>query len=714
MPIHRFFLSDFVSIQRNSFLQFLEKGLIEEFSKLRTNGPLTNPSKTLEVFFYPEYYQLTQPKYSLKEAILKGKSYSSRLYIPVQLTDKNNRRIQFKWVYLADIPIMTKRGHFIINGAARVIVNQIIRSPGIYYQTKIYENYITQWDEKPVSIYERHYADLICQRGTWLRLEIDKKKKIWAQTKKGPKIPILWFLLAMGLTEKMILKSVIDPERLYFNMLEDPSPSLSGGQKITRLSTGKTKVKKQQPFPFLETPPEAWENIYRLFTQKKAKAKTINSNKKNQSQKKINEKAGHANLGRQLMFNKFMNPRTYDLSVYGRLNFNKKLNLEISPYQTTLTPQDILAATNHLIKVEYGLKKVDDIDHLKNRRVRTSGELIQIQFAIGLVRLEKLIRQKMQKIVSPPATRVYHSQNSKEQSWPTKKSLSTTALTKKPNKYKSKNGPFSKKQYFRTRADKNEQQFGIQMLMNTKSINSVLREFFGTSPLSQFMDQINPLAELTHKRRLSSMGPGGVTRDSATLDIRGIHPSHYGRICPVETPEGKNTGLVNSLTTYARVNEQGFIETPFYRVFKGQVQNKLGIFYFSAEHEGKIRLGAADLFASDLGFLSTSKIPVRIEEEFTKISRDLVEYVGVSPTQMVSIATSLIPFLEHDDANRALMGSNMQRQAVPLLKPERPIVGTGLEARAVSDSGHALQAAKSGLVTYVSAEKIIIYTDGSF
>jgi DNA-directed RNA polymerase subunit beta len=249
----------------------------------------------------------------------------------------------------------------------------------------------------------------------------------------------------------------------------------------------------------------------------------------------------------------------------------------------------------------------------------------------------------------------------------------------------------------------------LNSLITTKAVNSVLREFFGTSPLSQFMDQINPLAELTHKRRLSSMGPGGVTQDSATLEIRGIHPSHYGRICPVETPEGKNTGLVNSLTTYARVNEQGFIETPFYRVYKGQVQKKLGMYFFSAEHEAKMKLGAADLFASDIGFLDNANIPVRIEEEFSKISRNVVEYVGVSPSQMVSIATSLIPFLEHDDANRALMGSNMQRQAVPLLKSERPIVGTGLEARAVSDSGHALQSKSSGLVTYVSSEKIIFY-----
>jgi DNA-directed RNA polymerase subunit beta len=237
-----------------------------------------------------------------------------------------------------------------------------------------------------------------------------------------------------------------------------------------------------------------------------------------------------------------------------------------------------------------------------------------------------------------------------------------------------------------------------------------MREFFGTSPLSQFMDQINPLAELTHKRRLSSMGPGGVTRDTATLAIRGIHPTHYGRICPIETPEGKNTGLVNSMTTYARVNPNGIIESPFYKVYKGQVQKNAGMYYFSAEQEEKIKLAAADLSVSSINFLPKSLIPVRIAEDFTKIYRSKVEYIGVSPLQMISIAASLIPFLEHDDANRALMGSNMQRQAVPLIRPERPIVGTGLEARAVSDSGHALQSKYSGLVTYVSAKKIVVYS----
>jgi DNA-directed RNA polymerase subunit beta len=250
----------------------------------------------------------------------------------------------------------------------------------------------------------------------------------------------------------------------------------------------------------------------------------------------------------------------------------------------------------------------------------------------------------------------------------------------------------------------------LNILINSKAFNSVLREFFGTSPLSQFMDQINPLAEITHKRRLTSMGPGGVTRDNATMAIRGIHPTHYGRICPIETPEGKNTGLVNSMTAYAKVNNQGILESPFYKVYKGIVLKSTGIYYLSAEQEEKMTLAAADLFTSNIGFLAKSSIPVRINEDFLKIEREAVQYISISTLQMISIATSLIPFLEHDDANRALMGSNMQRQAVPLIRPERPIVGTGLEARAVSDSGHIIQSKYSGIVTYVSANKICIET----
>lgn len=660
MTIHRYFLSDFVEIQRVSFFKLLEKGLIEEFSK---RNPITNIKKDLELFFYPRYYKLTPPQYSAKEAILKSKSYSSRLYLPVQLTDKTSKSIKLKWVYVGNLPLMTKRGHFILNGTARVVVNQMIRSPGIYYQSKTYETYKTKWTPKPEITYKRHYADLIGQRGVWLRLEVDKEKLMWAQLKKGPKMPVLWLLIGMGLTEKVIFKSIMDANRLLLNF---------------------EGTEKREACDYVKTPPEAWSKIYNLFASTTAKSKKDkNGRKKTPSE-----------LGRTWIFNKFMNPRTYDLGKQGRLSINKKLGLSVNENQCTLTAQDLLFATDYLIKVEKGLNNVDDIDHLKNRRVRTSGELVQIQLGIALVRLEKIIRDKINKISSELIFKTQQQEGIERVA-----TYGTSAIVsdEKNNKALALLG---KKQII--------EKLTISDLINTKAFNGAIREFFGSSPLSQFMDQINPLAELTHKRRLSSMGPGGVTRDNATLAIRGIHPTHYGRICPVETPEGKNTGLVNSITTYGRVNPQGLIETPFYKVFKGQVQKKTGMFFLSAEQEEKIKLAAADLYVSNIGFLPKSKIPVRIGEEFTKISRQNVQYIGVSPVQMISIATSLIPFLEHDDANRALMGSNMQRQSVPLLRPERPIVGTGLEARAVSDSGHAVQAKYSGFICYVSAEKIVI------
>lgn len=631
MKNYRYFLSDFVLIQRKSFLNLLEKGIIEEFYK---RNPITNAQKDLELFFYPEYYKLSPSELSLKQAIIQGKSYSSKMYVPVQLTDKKTKIIKLKWILICHLPLMTKRGHFLINGASRVIINQILRSPGIYFHEKIHEIYATKWSEKPNETFRRFYADLICLRGTWLRLEIDKQRMIWAQMKKGPKIPIMWFLLGMGLSEKLILGSISDSKCLLSNF------------KIKKKYSTKKKQGLQNQgkfeYNYVQSPPEAWKELYLLTSS--------TSLKKAREIKTIEE------LGRKWLFKKFMNPRTYDMGKQGRISFNKKLGLTISLNQTTLTAQDLLFATDYLIKVEKGLKGIDDIDHLKNRRVRTSGELIQLQLGTGLVRLEKTIREKMNK-----------------------SSFSKVTPT-------------------------------LSYLINTKAVNGALKEFFGSSPLSQFMDQINPLAEITHKRRLSSLGPGGVTRDTATMDIRGIHPSHYGRICPVETPEGKNTGLVNSMTTYARINSQGLILTPFYKVYGGQVQKNAGLFFLSAEQEEKMKIASADFYHSSVNFLSKSAVPARVADDFTKIFRDDIQYIGVSPIQMISVATSLIPFLEHDDANRALMGSNMQRQAVPLLRPQKPIVGTGLEARAVSDSGHVLQAEKSGFVIYASAEKIIVYT----
>lgn len=906
MPIHRYFLSDFVTIQRQSFFELLEKGLVEEFSK---RNPITNTKKDLEFLFYPEYYILTRPEYTPQEAIVKNKSYTSKLFVPGQLTDLKSQKKIFKWFYIGNLPLMTKRGHFILNGAARVIVNQILRSPGIYYQQKIYENYEEKWSQKPDDTYKRFYADLICMRGTWLRIEIDKDKNIWAQMKKGPKIPIYWFLLAMGLSEKKILKTITDSFRLLGNLSNgqekvllrrvaarpSPSPSPSPldakqGKRSTQKGALQGREPNQKKYAYLKNPPEAWQEIFKLLSSSSSlvanstknknmethnssalpltqrvkgseagegkssssllsssllsssmfpfstplsfsassskrdsnykglllpsfagteeqdfsslKEGRTNKNETNQSAFiNINERKKEKNLaeeGRKWLYNKFMNPRSYNLGKQGRLAFNRKLGLNISTAQTTLTGLDVLYATDYLIKVEKGVFKIDDIDHLKNRRVRTSGELIQIQIGVGVVRLEKAIRENLNKLNLNTTTPVINmgkgfptlvDKNKQEgalssapspsegkkkrgceaggERWPPsvggavrsaegvakqasfaslvvveggtpttstrpfitpalRAGSQTPSLFSSPFCSSSEQGKAKSLTSFppasqgggggrRARSTGwageaiDEKKNLLINLINSKAFNSAIREFFGTSPLSQFMDQINPLAELTHKRRLSSMGPGGVTRDTATLAIRGIHPTHYGRICPIETPEGKNTGLVNSMTTYARVNSNGIIESPFYKVYKGQVQKNTGMYYFSAEQEEKIQLAAADLATSSIGFLPKSFIPVRIAEDFTKIPRSQVQYVGISPLQMISIAASLIPFLEHDDANRALMGSNMQRQAVPLIKPERPIVGTGLEARAISDSGHAILAKFSGLVTYVSSQKIVIY-----
>jgi len=721
MSSPRYFIPDFIEIQRKSFFNLLKKGIIEEFSK---RNPITSLKKDVELLFYPEYYKLTTPEYSPRQAIIYSKSYTSKLYIPVQLTYKKSNLTRLKWAYIGNIPIMTKRGHFILNGAARVIVNQIIRSPGIYYQQKLYETFSQKWSQKAETSYKRYYADLICLRGTWLRLEIDKDKNIWAQTKKGPKIPVFWFLIGMGLSERIIFNSVLEPNRLVQNLGE--------------------KYEKKIKFNYVKNPPSAWKEIFLLLQKKKE-----------------GDIQTYSEQGRKWLYSKFMNPRSYDLGKQGRSAFNRKLGLKIDEKQLTLTPSDLLYATDYLIKVERGLKNLDDIDHLKNRRVRTSGELIQIQIGVALVRLEKVIREKLNKtsiqffaacmvglpvsdraaasstlgigsrssipeLTAPSgnlsmelATCMVGSDHAATGSvpevpaWMADRDHATAATMparsseeQKQIQIKlqnlSKNKKFLKESKLQT--------LTISNLINNKAFNSAIREFFGTSPLSQFMDQINPLAEITHKRRLSSMGPGGVTRDTATLAIRGIHPTHYGRICPIETPEGKNTGLVNSMTAYARVNDQGMLESPFYKVYKGIVLKNSGMYFLSAEHEEKTKLAAADLFVTPLGFLPNTNIPVRIAENFTKINRNSVEYIGVSPTQMISIATSLIPFLEHDDANRALMGSNMQRQAVPLIRPERPIVGTGLEPRAVSDSGHVIQAKFSGVVTYVSAAKIIVTT----
>ena len=607
------FIPDFVEIQRKSFSTFLKEGFIKE---LANRNPITNGTHDLELFFYPQHYQLNRPEWTPTQAILKSKSYVCKLYVPAQLTNRRTNEVKLQWVLLGNLPLMTKRGHFIINGSPRVVINQLVRSPGIYYQELI-----------DIKKKKKYYADLIALRGTWLRLEIDKKLRVWARMKKIPKVSALVFLQALGFTFEEIKTGIH-----FFEFLED------------------SYIKENHP----NTPEQALITLYE---------------KCNPTLLKPNLQVTPL-MGRNFLFRKFMNPRTYDLGSLGRRSLNKKLGLSISENQLTLTRHDIFFALDYLISLKHGITSVDDIDHLKNRRVKASGELIQSQVSTGLIRLEKTIREKMKKFNNVPKGLASHKG------------------------------------------------YTLSSLITTKPVNGALREFFGSSPLSQYLDQTNPLAEITHKRRLSSLGPGGISRETAGMAVRGIHPTHYGRICPIETPEGRNAGLVNSITIHAQITSNGFIKTPFYNVYQGQIQkqdssrNDARPILLSAEQEENIKIAPSDLKPSKLNFLPKSRIPVRNgphENEYQRVSREEVEYVALSPIQMISIATSLIPFLEHDDATRALMGSNMQRQAVPLFSPERPIIGTGLEPRVVADSGHIIQSKLDGYVSYASGKKVIIF-----
>ena len=666
------FIPDFVEIQRKSFSTFLKKGFIKE---LANRNPITNKTHDLELFFYPQYYQLNRPEWSPTQAILKSKTYACKLYVPAQLTNRQTNEIKLQWVLLGNLPLMTKRGHFIINGSPRVVINQLVRSPGIYYQELI--------DIKKKKTY---YADLISLRGAWLRLEIDKKRRVWARMKKTPKISALVFLQALGFTFEEIQTGIHFSDFLENSYIKENHPNTTEQALITLYEKSNPTFSKTHSTltnrkffsdrsldPFLTSDRSSISERGLLHNSGLLPPLTsLMSGGGDLSVKKemaesqmsitLRDKSQVTSLmGQKFLFRKFMNPRTYDLGSLGRMRLNKKLGLSISEKQLTLTRHDIFFALNYLINLKYGITSVDDIDHLKNRRVKASGELIQTQLSTGLIRLEKTIREKMKKF---------------------KKGLT------------------------------------ISSLITTKPINGALREFFGSSPLSQYLDQTNPLAEITHKRRLSSLGPGGISRETAGMAVRGIHPTHYGRICPIETPEGRNAGLVNSLTIHAQISSHGFIKTPFYNVYQGQIQKQDSSrsdarpILLSAEQEENIKIAPSDLRPSTLNFLPKSRIPIRNashEKEYQLVSREEVEYVALSPIQMISIATSLIPFLEHDDATRALMGSNMQRQAVPLVSPERPIVGTGLEPRVVAESGHTVQSKLEGYVSYASKKKIVIF-----
>ncbi|MEH2453509.1 DNA-directed RNA polymerase subunit beta [Nostoc sp.] len=582
-----FLLPDLIEIQRSSFRWFLEEGLIEE---LNSFSPITDYTGKLELHFLGHNYKLKEPKYSVEEAKRRDSTYAVQMYVPTRLINKETGEIKEQEVFIGDLPLMTDRGTFIINGAERVIVNQIVRSPGVYYKSEIDKNGRRTYS-----------ASLIPNRGAWLKFETDRNDLVWVRIDKTRKLSAQVLLKALGLSDNEIFDALRHPE--YFQ---------------------KTIEKEGQ---FSEE--EALMELYRKL--RPGEPPTVLG-------------------GQQLLDSRFFDPKRYDLGRVGRYKLNKKLRLSVPDTMRVLTAGDILAAVDYLINLEYDIGNIDDIDHLGNRRVRSVGELLQNQVRVGLNRLERIIRERM--TVSD-----------------------AEVLT-----------PAS--------------------LVNPKPLVAAIKEFFGSSQLSQFMDQTNPLAELTHKRRLSALGPGGLTRERAGFAVRDIHPSHYGRICPIETPEGPNAGLIGSLATHARVNLYGFLETPFRPVENGRVRFDLPPAYMTADEEDDLRVAPGDIPVDETGHIVGPQVPVRYRQEFSTTTPEQVDYVAVSPVQIVSVATSMIPFLEHDDANRALMGSNMQRQAVPLLKPERPLVGTGLEAQGARDSGMVVVSRTDGDVTYVDATEI--------
>nr|YP_010987510.1 RNA polymerase subunit beta [Hydrocytium acuminatum]WOR09555.1 RNA polymerase subunit beta [Hydrocytium acuminatum] len=761
-----FLIPDLLEFQTKSFFRFLQDGLEEEFEK---RNPITSADNDYEIWFFPEYLKLFPPRWDAKQSILYSKTYGAEIWIPIQIISQKGGHIcLFEWVCIGNLPLMTKRGSFIFNGSPRVVLHQIIRGPGIYYHI-----------EKKNLKNEKYYAEIIPTRGTWIRLSIDKKIIFWFEMKKQNKILLASFLLGMGLTSPTIYSylGIKNANLLYYDHkeLDDKDEEI------------------------YIVPGEVWKNIFFLLGSENLKgiqSKYSSRGFKGKSKKNIKT------LGKKWFFQKFMNPRTYDLGFHGRLALNRRLGSQLSVQQRTLTQKDVLLATHYLFQFKQGLIKEDDIDHLKNKRVRSSSDLIQIQMGMGLIRLEKTIREKFRlrklqnstkpigesyasffmnskykrlseiRLTDLDITKKFYgfyfsnkNKNNKENNSSYKFSFkenliknnhfhSNHILQRVPieeikinaskinasiririrkhlnqkkkklkrfkDKYNSKKKlslTIKKKKKINTKKNKNRQNVSLEdqlnlpnltYLLTAQPLNEVFKEFFGTSPLSQFMDQINPLAEITHKRRVTCLGPSGIARDTATMAVRGIHPTYYGRICPIETPEGKNAGLVNSLTTWAQVNFQGLIETPFHLVFKGQIQKKIGFFFFNAENSEEIIVAPSDLAYSKLSFLPKGQIPVQKFNTLTFVNSKQTEFIGVFPIQIISIATSLVPFLEHDDANRALMGANMQRQAVPLFKAERPIVGTGLEAKVMLDSGYGIIAKYGGLVRSVNASSIQI------
>lgn len=604
-------------------------------------------------------YEVGEPKLTALESLRDGETFSAPLYVTFALTDESGTKEER--VYMGELPMMTQRGTFVVNGAERVVVSQLHRSPGVSFETNLHLNGKTLYGFR-----------IIPDRGSWMEVQFDTNDLLYVyldRRRRRRKFLATTFLRAIGyptdeeiieqfyeieklkvdpkmdeaeLQNKIIFEDVLDGEMVVAKAYEPMTIATIAqlhalGVKSVPVVTAShddllIKSLKKDPASNEE---EALKDIYRRL--RPGDPPTV------------------ANA-RALLKRLFFDPKKYDLTRVGRYKINQKLGLDVDENERVITSDDFLVAMGYLFGLRRGEGVLDDIDHLGSRRIRAVGELLANQCRVGLARTERLVKERM-----------------------TLFDINLDGMT--PSK-----------------------------LVNPKALAAVVRDFFGRSQLSQFMDQINPLSELTHKRRLSALGPGGLNRDRAGFEVRDVHPSHYGRICPIETPEGPNIGLINSMSCYARINEFGFIETPYRRIVKGKVSKKIA--YLTADQEESYLIAQANNPIDDKGNFLESQITVRQNGEFIEVDPTEATYMDVSPKQLVSVAASLIPFLEHDDANRALMGSNMQRQGVPLLISDSPYIGTGMEAKVAQDSRAVVVAEGNGTVAAATAEIIVITKDG--
>ncbi len=593
----------------NAILGDIASGLADIFDEI---SPIEDFAQSMALSFSEPKFE--EPKYSVEECKVRDLTYSAPLFVTAEFMNNETGEIKSQTVFLGEFPLMTGKGTFVINGTERVVVSQLVRSPGVYFERT----------PDKTSDRDIYLARIIPSRGAWLEFEIDKKGLLGVRLDRKRKQHVTTFLKALGWTSEQIVEEFGDFAPITDTLEKDHTTSQD----------------------------EALLDIYRKMRPGEPPTREAAEN---------------------LLNNAYFSPKRYDLAKVGRYKVNKKLGLDLPLTATTLaddvdgepTYRTLIATLQYLVRLHAGEVElsttdrpvpieVDDIDHFGNRRLRTVGELIQNQIRTGLVRMERVVRERMT-------------------------TQDVEAITP-------------------------------QTLINIRPVTAAIKEFFGTSQLSQFMDQTNPLAGLTHKRRLSALGPGGLSRERAGFEVRDVHPSHYGRMCPIETPEGPNIGLIGSLSTFARINPFGFVETPYRKVVGGVVSTQIE--YLAADEEDRFVIAQANAVLDESGAFAEERVLVRKRGgEVDLVPGEQIDFMDVSPRQMVSVATAMIPFLEHDDANRALMGSNMQRQAVPLVTSEAPLVGTGMELRAAVDAGDVVVAEVAGAVTDVTADEITVMAD---